>query len=143
MRNSLFMLFFLCICFKTYAQKDSTLEENIGVFQPHDSWENQVFNFAEVMPKFQGGGDELFITYVQSNVVRPTVGPCAKGTVFVQYIIEKDGSITNVQIAPGRGISPSYDQAAIDVIKKSPKWQPGIQNGQFVRIKKICRIRFT
>lgn len=104
----------------------------------------QVFSFTEVMPQFMGGGDEILIPYIQKNITYPKDAQelGVKGTVYVKYIIEKDGSVSNVFIVPGRSLYPSLDQAAIDVIKNLPRWTPGYNHGVPVRVQKVSRISF-
>jgi len=145
MRKNLFILFFICSCFQIQAQQQSGSvdKENMGVELPPVPEEEQVSTFVQVMPKFQGGGDDAFSAYVEKNIIYTKRMADTTGTVFVEYIIEKDGSVTNVKIVPRRGLTPVLNQAAIDVIKKSPKWQPGLNNGVPVRVKKISRIRFN
>jgi periplasmic protein TonB len=62
------------------------------------------------------------------------------GTVYVQFIIEKDGSITDVNVI--RGVSPSSDKEALRVITNMPKWKPGMQNSKPVRVRYVFPIRF-
>ena len=139
MRHSFLFLFFLCIYFQTQAQKPP-----VGgtVTDANDS--TGVFMYAGTMPSFQGGGEQAFGEYIKKRITYPKDAKALgiEGVVYVQYIIEKDGSVTNVSIVPGRGVHPSLDQAAMDVIKGSPKWTPGSTNGKPVRVKRIQRINF-
>lgn len=130
MRIHLLLLFFLFILFKSHAQTD-TLPKT----------KNQYFTFVDKMPVFINGGDEGFMKFIKDNIVIPA-GPKKQGTIFIEYIIETDGSVSNVKVVPGRGLSEAYDQAAIDVISKSPKWTPALQNGEPKRLKKVTRINF-
>jgi len=134
MRTPLLILFFLCILFKSNAQND-TLPKTSDTNQSH------VYTFVEKMPVFINGGDEGFNIFIKDNIIIPT-GPKKSGTVFVEYIIETDGSVSNIKIVEGKGLSQSYDQACIDVISKSPKWTPALQNGEPRRLKKYTRISF-
>jgi len=142
MRINLLILFFLGIYFQTLAQNESRAPHTEkGVEEPEDT---TLFAYTGEMPKFQGGGDDVFANYIQKNIVYPTDAKekGIQGKVYIQYIIEKDGSVSNVIVVPGRSLYPSLDQAAIDVIKNSPKWKPGQNNGQPVRVKKIAVIAF-
>lgn len=62
------------------------------------------------------------------------------GNVIVVFVVEKDGSITNTKIF--RGLGSGCDEEAIRVIKKSPKWNPGMQNGQPVRVQLLIHVHF-
>ena len=138
-----FLFFNLCVLTRAQQTAPHTTLEDAPVSKPNDS--TDAYSFAGTMPLFQGGGDEAFVRYIQSRVIYPKDARELKiqGTVYVQYIIEKDGSVTNVVVLPGKGVYPSIDQAAIDVIKSSPKWTPGLNNGKPVRVKKIARIKFS
>jgi hypothetical protein len=81
-------------------------------------------------PKFTGGIENL-MKYIDQNFQYPITEGCAKGKIFVQFIIEKDGSIGAITIA--RGITEKLDNEAIRVIKSLPKWTPGRKNNKFVR----------
>lgn len=117
--------------------EEKVVEENIP-----DSI--RVYIYAQVMPTFPGGGDTAFYSFVRKNLIYPEDAKTRNiiGTVFVQFIVEKDGSLSSIQFVHGRGISPSCDQAAIDVVSKSPKWLPGKNNGDPVRVKCTKRIKF-
>ena len=148
MRIHIPLIILLFISLQSYAQEKSSSpstkeNETMGTSEPTDSM--ATFSYVGVMPKFMGGGDDMLIPYIQKNIVYPRDAQelKIKGTVYVQYIIEKDGSVSNVTIVPGRGVYPSLDQAAIDVIKNLPRWTPGYNNGVPVRVKKVSRISFN
>lgn len=104
----------------------------------------QVFIFVQVMPQFPGG-EEAFQKFIAVNLEYPADARAQgiEGAVYVQYVIGKDGTLSDVKIVPGRGLSPSCDQAAIDVFKKSPKWSPALQNGTPVAVKLTQKIHFN
>jgi len=102
----------------------------------------EVFSFAEVMPEFIGGQEE-FRDYLSKNLKYP---PLAKeneiqGRVFVSFIVEPDGSISNVQIV--RSVNPLLDAEAKRVIEDMPNWKPGMQNQVPVRVSFTLPISFT
>ena len=140
-----FLLFLLfAFYFQSQAQKSSAPDTTVkGIQEP--SKENVVYTYAGEFPKFRGGGDDSLLVYIQKNLVYPldarTKG--ITGTVFVQYTIEKDGSVVDVKIMPGKELYPSLDQAAIDVIRNSTGWTPGKNNGVPVAVKKVARIKFA
>lgn len=96
--------------------------------------EDEVFMVVEQMPVFGNGNQDEFSSWVASNIQYPkeAVEKGIQGRVFVQFIIEKDGSIINANIL--KGIDPLLDKEALRVILQSPKWKPGIQNGRNVRV---------
>ena len=63
-----------------------------------------------------------------------------QGKVFIQFVIERDGSITDVKVA--RGVDASLDKEAVRVVQSMPKWKPGMQDGKTVRVKYTVPIMF-
>ena len=94
--------------------------------------DNTVYTTAgiEVKPDFPGGM-EKFYKFVGSNYVAPEEEGL-KGKVFVSFVVEKDGSLTDIKVI--RDIGYGTGKEAIRVLKKSPRWSPGIQNGKPVRV---------
>lgn len=90
---------------------------------------------VEVMPTFRGGGLEKFRDWVnkRTNYPQAAVDAKIKGTVFLTFVVEKDGSVSNVTIL--KGVHPLLDNEAIRAISESPKWTPGLQRGQPVRVR--------
>jgi protein TonB len=81
------------------------------------------------MPSYPGGNRAL-MEWIRKNVVYPDE-TCAQGRVIVGFVVERDGSVTNVEVI--RGTSPELDRAAVEVVSRMPKWIPGKQKGQAVR----------
>ena len=98
-----------------------------------------VFMVVEEMPEFPGGMDGL-ISYLQENIHYPQNDICVVGRVFVNFIIEKDGSVTNVKTL--RGLHPLFDEEAVRVVSNMPKWKPGKQRGKPVRVSYNLPIGF-
>lgn len=101
-----------------------------------------VYSTVETLPEFPGGMNAL-LTYVAKNTRYPkkAVENKIEGKVIVNFIIEKDGSITNVK--PYRNLSPDLDQEAMRVIRSMPKWKPGAQGGKPVRTAYTMPITFA
>ncbi len=108
---------------------------------PKQVEENKVFEVVEQMPQFPGGNAAL-MEYLRSNTHYPVVAAenGVQGRVSISFVVEKDGSITDVQVA--RPVDPSLDKEAARVVKSMPKWQPGKQNGSFVRVRYIVPVTF-
>lgn len=89
---------------------------------------------VDVYPEFEGGM-KAWAKFLQRNLNYPSMAQenGIQGKVFVSFVVEKDGSISNVTVL--KGIGAGCDQEAMRVIKKSPKWNPGKQNGQNVRVR--------
>jgi len=103
--------------------------------------EEQVFVVVEEMPEFPGG--ELALRkYIAKAIVYPTIAQenGIQGKVFVNFVVNKDGSVSNAKIA--RGVDPSVDQEALRVVSTLPKWKPGKQRGVPVRVSYTVPISF-
>ena len=110
--------------------------------EPEENVDNEPIIFAEFMPTFQGKDGSYFRNYIAENIIFPNDAKefGISGTVYIAFVIDKDGSISNVEII--RGVHPIVDQAVLEVIKSSPKWEPGINNGRYVRVKYTIAIAF-
>lgn len=94
----------------------------------------------EVLPTFPGG-IEKFKAFVAKNLKWPKDdGFDIEGRILVQFFVEKDGSLTEIKVV--KGLSPAYDQEAINLMKKSPKWIPATQMHKPVRIRYFLPIPF-
>ncbi len=109
--------------------------------EPKPEVENKVFDVVEQMPSFPGGPSAL-MQYLSSNIKYPVVAQenGVQGRVVVSFVVERDGSITDVQVA--RSVDPSLDREAQRVVRNMPRWIPGKQNGQAVRVKYNVPVAF-
>lgn len=103
----------------------------------------QVFIVVEEMPSFGTGGDNEFRKWIGDNMKYPDIAAenGIQGRVYVQFVVEPDGSISNVRVL--RGVDPSLDKEAVRVIQNSPKWNPGKQRGKPVRVSYSFPIIFV
>jgi len=97
---------------------------------------------AEKMPMYPGGKNAL-IEYLTYNMKYPEVARKQRieGKVLCEFIVDKDGSITDVKVLRSGG-HPSLDQEAVRVIKAMPKWLPGEQGGKKVRVRYTIPLNF-
>ena len=104
--------------------------------------ETTVFITVETFPTYPGG-DAARLSYLRDNLDYPEMAHNLniQGTVYVQFVVEKNGEITNVSIA--RGIGSGCDEAAVNAVKNMPPWNPGLQRGIPVRTRFIMPIRFV
>jgi periplasmic protein TonB len=123
---------------------DVTIDEPVGESNAKVTEEdpNKIFTSVEKYPEFPGGLD-AFIRYLSKHINYPAVARenGTQGRVIVNFVCEKDGSLTDVKVL--RGIGDGCDEEAVRVIKASPKWSPGIQNGRPVRTSYSVPISFT
>ena len=118
-------------------------KEDIAAPEPpkHVVEETKIFTVVEQMPMFPGG-DAALMGYLRDNMHYPTVAAenGVQGRVIVGFVVERDGSITDVNVL--RSVDPSLDREAMRVVKAMPKWTPGKQNGSAVRVKYQVPVTF-
>lgn len=104
--------------------------------------DNPIFEVVEDMPEFPGGGMPALMEYLNKNIKYPAaaIEKGTQGRVTVQFIVEKDGSITNAKTL--RGVDQELDKEAIRVISTMPKWKPGTQRGKAVRVRFTVPVMF-
>lgn len=107
-------------------------EEQISNVEAEKKVEDKVFDVVEQYPSFPGGDGAMF-SYISNNLQYPEKAQKngIQGRVFIKFIVEKDGSISNVEV--NRSVDPDLDNEALRVIKNMPKWNPAKQNGTEVR----------
>ena len=119
-------------------ESNSIASDSVNV----DEEENlSTYEMVESMPSFPGGPSALF-EYLARNIMYPVVAEenGIQGRVIVTFIVEKDGSITDVRVI--KPVDPSLDKEAMRVIKSMPRWIPGIQKGVPVRVKYTVPVTF-
>lgn len=116
---------------KTFAKKEEAVQEEVPVFD------------AEEMPQFQGKDLNAFRNWVQGKIVYPQLAAenGVTGRVSLTFVVEKDGSVTNVQVL--RGVDRELDAAAVKAVQASPKWTPGKTHGKPVRIRYNMPVDFV
>jgi len=104
---------------------------------------NEPFVFVEVMPSFRGGDINKFREWVQkrTNYPQAAVEKRIKGKVLLTFIVETDGSVTNVTVV--KGVDPIIDYEAVKTISESPKWSAGLQRGKPVRVRFAIPLLFA
>jgi TonB family protein len=104
---------------------------------------NEPFFLVEVMPSFKGGDINKFREWVQKRTNYPQIAIDNKiqGRVFLTFIVESDGAVSNVTVV--KGVDPIIDNEAVKAIKASPKWSPGLQRGQPVRVRYSMWLSFV
>jgi len=104
--------------------------------------EQEIFQIVETAPAFPGG-DIARMKFLQDNIKYPQMAKESgiQGTVYVTFVVERDGSVTDVKIL--RGIGGSCDEEAVRVVRNMPRWEPGKQRGKPVRVQFNMPIKFT
>ena len=119
------------------ATTDTTVEDENNqelVAQEANEPQGEVFNEVDEMPEYPGGTEELY-KYLGSNITYPeqAKNDGIQGRVFVTFVVECDGSITDAQVL--RGIGGGCDEEALRVVNAMPKWTPGKKEGEVVRVQ--------
>ncbi len=104
--------------------------------------ETEIFTVVEENPLFPGG-DEERMKFLRDNIKYPPMARESgiQGTVYVTFVVEANGNITNIKLL--RGIGGGCDEEALRVVRQMPKWQPGKQRGKAVRVQFNMPIRFV
>jgi protein TonB len=105
--------------------------------------EEEIFTIVESMPEFPGGGQEALFKYLQKEMKYPQVAKenGIQGTVFVNFVVGKDGKIRDVKVL--RGVNKMLDDEAVRVVKAMPSWSAGKQRGKPVSVSYNLPIKFT
>lgn len=114
-----------------------TLIASAGFAQDKSAPVDDIYKKAEVMPEYPGGQAELMAFL--GTVEFPK--DAAEGAVFVSFVIEKDGSVSNVIAAKSSGVDV-LDETAIAHVRKMPKWKPGYEDGKAVRVQYVVPFKF-
>lgn len=122
--------------------EDEEMDAFEFVVEDEEIEEEQIFLVVENMPEFPGGESGMY-NFINKNIEYPRMAKESgiSGRVFITFVVEKDGSVTDVQIL--RGIGGGCDEEAVRVIKKMPRWSPGKQRGKPVRVQYRMPIKFT
>lgn len=125
------------------ATKDAKVEILVVQIptQEKEIGDDEVYVVVEIMPVFPGG--ELAMRkFIARAIKYPTSAEekGIQGKVFVRFVVDKDGSVSNAKIA--RGVEPSIDKEALRVIMSLPKWKPGMQHGKAVSVSFMVPISF-
>ncbi len=123
---------------------DESMEMNEFQFVVEDDEveEQHIFLVVEEMPEYPGGEAAMY-KFIGNNIEYPRMAKESgiSGRVFVTFVVERDGKVTDVQVL--RGIGGGCDEEAIRVIKMMPKWNAGKQRGKPVRVQYRMPIKFT
>ncbi|MBR6981136.1 MAG: TonB family protein [Prevotella sp.] len=108
------------------------------VAEPKNEVDNNAFEVVEQPPTFPGN----VFSWLSRNIHYPALAEEGniQGRVIVAFIVEADGSVSDVQVA--KGVDPLLDKEAVRVVKSMPKWTPGLHNGQPVRVMKTLPVSF-
>ena len=134
MKRLIFMSLMATCCLTTVLAQKTVVSQKDQKEEP--------FNVVEDMPAFPGGMDAM-IQFLSSNIQYPADAQKQKvdGRVLVNFVVEKDGSITEVKVI--KPTFPSLDAEAVRVVKAMPKWKPGYQKSQAVRVQFTMPINFS
>jgi protein TonB len=122
-------------------EDEPVIDYDIG--EMPDEKPEETFVIVEDMPSFNDGGKAAFLKYVMSKIKYPNqarrIG--LEGKVFVQFVINKQGKMTEIEVV--RGIGGGCDKEVLRVLNEAPAWSPGKQRGVPVRVRMILPVTFT
>ena len=122
-------------------EEDGEVTEGLVVPWRDESDEPEVYMIVDEMPEFPNGQEALML-YIAKQVKYPPEAKKAgaQGRVFIGFIVEPDGSLSDFKVL--RGIGYGCDEEALRVAKSMPKWQPGIHRGKAVRVQYLVPVNF-
>jgi periplasmic protein TonB len=122
---------------EVYGSDDQALSGQDGIET------NEPFFLVEVMPSFKGGDINKFREWVQkrTNYPQAAIEAGIQGKVYLTFVIEPDGSVSNVTVV--KSVASVIDNEAVKAIQASPKWSPGLQRGQPVRVRYSMWLNFV
>lgn len=138
--SRLFLLLFV-VFMTNISFSQITIPDNSGRRELNEVQE-ETFTVVEVQPSYPGG-EEAMMRYLAENIYYPQEARMSgiQGTVYVSFVVERDGSIVDVRVF--KKIGGGCDEEAIRVVSKMPKWKPGMQKGKAVRVQFNMPIKFT
>lgn len=135
------LLISLCLSPTLFAQGDPVvIPAPMTVQEPADD-PDEAFTIVEEMPEFPGG-PEAMMKYISSHINYPqdAIDNEIEGSVFISFVVERDGSIGEAKVL--RGIGGGCSEEALRVVNSMPNWKPGKQRGKLVRTRYNLPIRF-
>lgn len=100
----------------------------------------RVYRVADKMPKFQGGDINKFKQWAEERIAPlRAMGSGINGQIVLSFIVEKDGSLSTIQVL--QSFSKAYSEDAVKIVSKSPRWSPGTKNGKAVRVQMLLRLK--
>ncbi len=125
------------LCCPSCLEAQEPVHSDYSAMGPEDS----VLTFAEVMPRFPGG-DDARIEFVKANLIYPDSALKAgiQGTVYVSFIVGKDGKLSNFNVS--RGLGHGCDSEVIRMISSMPAWEPGMNQGKLVPVRYTLPVKF-
>lgn len=139
---SLVLIFFACSSPEEKNKENKDIPNTKVETVNESTTEDPVFLVVEVMPEYIGGESAMY-EFIGKNIKYPDEAKKEgiQGRVFLSFVVEKDGQISNVEIL--RGIGGGCDEEAVRVLKSMPNWTPGQQRGVPVRVQYRMPIKFT
>lgn len=101
--------------------------------------QERIFSDPEMQASFPGGPAALR-RYLEENLQWPDVESCVQGRVTVSFMVERDGTISDVKVV--RSLDPAFDEEALRLVKNMPRWNPASLNGERIRQKYILPVPF-
>ncbi len=145
-KNGVITFYWLSNIYKaTHSINSSFTIEDMPPLPNENDYEEEPipFQLVETMPKFNGGDANAFSEWVNAQLVYPQQARDngVQGRVILQFTVDTDGSVKNVKVL--RGVDPVLDAEALRVVKKSPRWTPGMMRGKKVKVTHTFPVIFA
>jgi periplasmic protein TonB len=142
MKTLLSLFILLLVGTQLHAQQPATSPDTVFTKATETKSDTIIINpVGDQVPEFPGGSD-AFNKYLADSIRYPQGGePPPGGKIFVNFVVRKDGSITNVKVIKGAEASPYFAKEAIRVFSQMPNWTPGKINGQPVSVSMTVPLR--
>lgn len=126
----------------SFTIKDTTLETRNVVGEEAVVNSEEISTFAEEMPSFPGGDEELY-SFISQNIKYPELAKRNEisGKVLVEFVVDVDGKIIDPKVV--KGIGYGCNEEALRIVKLMPKWIPGKQDGKPIKVKLLLPIIFS
>lgn len=130
------------VTFDPFMDENTEIEKWVPPMKKEEPVPEPVITIPDKNPEFPGGLGEMY-QFLHDNIRYPqaAIDLGISGTVFVNFVVEKDGSITSVHVL--RGIGGGCDEEAIRVVQQMHKWNPGFKDGKRVRVSFNIPVKFT
>jgi len=130
-------IFFILLVFAFVSLKAQTTQKDSAAKAGADTTK-EIWSRVDVEPMPKNGIEGVFM-FIEKNFKKPKDSEEAQGRVIVQFVVEKDGSLTNIKVM--KGLTPAIDKEAIRVMGLLPKWNPGMSGGQPARVQYTFPVR--
>ena len=144
MKSFTIILILLTFSIDCISQDSLSSQKNSSIIDSTKNSQDDIYTVVETTPQFPGGQDSL-IEFLNTHIEYPKSAyeNGKQGVVYISFVVEKNGTISNTKTIRGAYQAPELDEEALRVINLMPIWTPGFTNSKPVRVQYTIPIRFT